>query len=273
MFFTKDNVLNFIKGEKYVVPADIASKFNITTTLSSVTLSQLVKEKKIFSTSIKAGENPYFLHIEKKEVLIELGEKILSGLKKELFNTIKNKQIINEVTLTIQQKLAINEMVDFVKKIEFEYKTKKFIFFVWFLRDLENTKKEIISALENSNKVSKPITEKNENENGGKTLVKEKTFHKNEIENIVENYLSENNFKIKSKKKEKGEIEYELTIIFDKFEIEIEAIIFENKVNQKNILEFYSKSSTPKLIFLKNISKAMKKNLDGIKNLGVIELS
>jgi hypothetical protein len=147
MILTKDNLLRYIKQEKAVIPSSVAQVFDTTTTMASAALSELAKDKLIKITYLKLSSSPYYYDPKQASILIELGEKHLSKNEKDIFYKLKERQILNDNSLTIQERLAIGNIKDFAYLLEITNNDKNFKFWVWYQRNLDETKSQILEAL------------------------------------------------------------------------------------------------------------------------------
>lgn len=150
MILTKDNILRFIKERKAVTPTIIAENFDTSTMIASAALSELAKDKLIGITEFKLSSSPYYYDLAQKEYLYELGLKHFSGYEKEILIKLKEQQVLNLNALSIQESLAIEKIKDFAKPLEIEHSGKILKFYIWYLRNFEETKKQIQEALSSS---------------------------------------------------------------------------------------------------------------------------
>ena len=141
MLLTKDNLVKFVREKRYVTPTIIAESFETTTMIGSAALSELAQSKLVAISNIKLGSSPYYYDPLQKQCLIELGDKHLSGYEKEVFQKLKQFEIVNDNSLSIQEKLAMEKIKDFTLPLEVQHKDRNFKFWVWYLRDLNETKK------------------------------------------------------------------------------------------------------------------------------------
>ncbi|MFW6285593.1 MAG: hypothetical protein ACOC16_00310 [Nanoarchaeota archaeon] len=185
MILTKDNLLRYIKQEKAVIPSSVAQVFDTTTTIASAALSELAKEKLIKITYLKLSSTPYYYDPKQSSVLIELGEKHLSKNEKEIFHKLKEKQIVNDNSLTIQERLAIGNIKDFAYQLELTNNNKNFKFWVWYQRNLDDTKSQILEALN-----PKSNTQKNKNQ---QQINKSTTTQQQSNNNNNQNYNNNHN--------------------------------------------------------------------------------
>lgn len=147
MILTKDNILRFVKEKKAVTPTMIAENFDTSTMIASAALSELAKDKLILITNFKLSSSPYYYDPSQKEYLYELGLKHFSGYDKEILIKLKENEVLNVNSLSIQESLAIERIKDFAKPLEIEINQRQLKFYVWHLRDINETKKQIVDAI------------------------------------------------------------------------------------------------------------------------------
>lgn len=145
MILTKDNLLRFVKEHKYVTPTTIAHEFETTTMIASAALSELAREGSLGITYLKLSSSPYYYDNKQPESLQDLAEKHFSGNELNVYRKIKEQQIVSKGSLTIPEQLAIDRIQDFAKRLELEYEQKEYVFWVWYLRNFSETKKQIES--------------------------------------------------------------------------------------------------------------------------------
>ncbi len=195
MILTKDNLLRFIKENKLVTPTIIAENFDTSTMMASTALSELSKDKLIGISHFKLSSSPYYYDIKNPAGLILMAQKHFKSYDKEFFEKLQSDEVINDSSLTIQLRLAAENMKDFAKYLEISHEGKIFKFWVWYLRNLDETKKQILDIL-NPNKTINTI--KTQNSQGNKiiekeTIVNEKNQKKNQ-NNYMENTSRNDNY-------------------------------------------------------------------------------
>lgn len=147
MILTRDNLARFVCDNKFVTTTEVAEKFETSTMIASAALSGLSKDKLVAITHLKLGSTPYYYDPKQPEGLIEIGEKHLKSHEKEIFIKLKSQQIVNDGSLPIPEKLAAERLKDFAIPLEVSTAGKKFKFFIWYLRDLDETRTQIMEAL------------------------------------------------------------------------------------------------------------------------------
>ncbi len=154
MLLTKDNLLRFVRQNKYTTPTQVASDFETSTMIASAALSELAKENSIKITNLKLSSSPYYYDNNQRESLVELGEKHFSGNELNIFNKLRESQLINNASLTIPEQLAISKISDFAKPLDIKYDSSDLKFWVWYLRDINETREQILDYLKGSNSQS-----------------------------------------------------------------------------------------------------------------------
>lgn len=162
MILTKDNLLRFVKQQRYVLPTTVASEFDTTTMIASAALSELAKDKVLSITYLKLSSSPYYYDTAQPEALQELAEKHLSGNELNVYNKVKEHQIVSKGALSIPEQLAMEKIEDFAKRLEMEHEGKEYIFYVWYLRNLGETKKQIQEYFTGSSQKPKEKPKKKE---------------------------------------------------------------------------------------------------------------
>lgn len=308
MILTKDNLLRFVQQQKYVLPTTIANEFDTTTMISSAALSELAKDKSLGITYLKLSTSPYYYDIEQPEALQELAEKHLEGNEYSVYQKLKEQQILPKNALSIPEQIAIEKIQDFAKKIELEWQEKQYTFWIWYLRDLNETKKQIQNYFSGSaeQQKSQPETKKKQehtttqtstthtNTNSPKTTNpsnnnniidnSSQTNHstptqslnitpeKNQYELAIEQYLQKNNLYIENKQKSEKGILYNVKLSLNSFSIEIDCFYYHKKPSEAEIINFYTSSIKPKILFINQPPKKLYKLIQDLDNLEIINL-
>ena len=296
MILTKDNLLRFIREKKYVTPAIISEVFETTTMIASTALSELAKAKQIEITHLKLSSTPYYYDPRQSECLIELGEKHLTNYDKEVFLMLKENQVLNDSSLSIQQRLAVERIKDFAIPLEISHSSRNLKFWVWYLRNINETKKQIVEVLSGksggdakSKKISQTRrtdyeTKVSEISQMPKTRTQEKPFvdlletsngkieeeSKNEM--YIENYLKKNYLRIENKNKNERFIRYTTSLTVNRMKVVFDCIYYLKKPNETQILKFYTSSNKPKIVFIENAQKKLFKLAQNLDNLEIVNI-
>ena len=180
MLLTKDNLLTFVKTQKFVTPTQTSKEFEVTTTIASAALSELVKDNLIFLTHLKFGTTPYYYDYNQKECLIEIVQKHFSGNELKLFEKIQSQQIISKNALSIPEKVIISKLKDIFYTIELEHESKQYEFYVWYMRDKHETQQQIKQALGIENTKKTQHREHKENKQGKEIKETKTSQHKSQ---------------------------------------------------------------------------------------------
>lgn len=303
MILTKDNLLKYVRENKYVTPTTVAETFETTTMIASAALSEIAKEKLISITYLKLSSSPYYYDNRQPQALMELADKHLTSYDKEAYTKLKEEQVINDASLTIQVRLAMDRIKDFANSIEIDYNDNKLKFWVWYLRDIKETKKQIEDYLKGENDSQKQTQQKSQTQNKkeNKNTPEDKILEENvqkevskkeedtpkhdsnpkkfepkeetdDIETFIENYFRENYLRIESKNKLEKKITYHLAIRLNKMTIYFDSVYYEKKPTEAEILRFYGSSQKPKIVFIKNAPKKFFKLAENLENIFIVNI-
>ena len=303
MILTKDNLLRFVREKKYLTPTHVAEAFDTSTMIASAALSELAKDKKVAITNIKLGSSPYYYDPLQKESIIDLGEKHFSKYDKDVFHKLKQQEVLNDVSLSIQERLAVERIKDFANPLEISYQGQNFKFWVWYLRDLKETQKQITDVLK-GNSSSEPSPPKQQtqrkasiprqtqqtrtpspqnevrtslpNANTGVFKPQPREEPKKEehtkMEIFIEHFLQENYLRIEEKDKRDHGIYYSALVLINKIEVKFECFFFEKKPKDAELIKFYSSSQSPKIVFVQNAPKKLFKLAEELDNLTIVNI-
>ena len=256
MILTKDNLLRFVVEKKFVTPTEVSETFDTSTMIASAALSELSKSKLVGITNLKLGASPYYFDINQPECLSTIGDKHLKSHEQSVFLKLKNQQIVNDGALPIPEKLAAERLKDFSVPLEIIHNDKKYKFWIWYMRDLGETRIQILDALNGSSnseeKKEKPKT---------KTVVKKevKEIKKVErkvqtIEPVIETFrptqkhIDRNESKKETVEEKRAKITNPFEIQEDEPEQEDKIEIFIRNYLKKNYLKVEGKKTAEKFV-------------------------
>lgn len=306
MILTKDNLLRYVRDKKYVTPTTVAEAFETTTMIASAALSGLSKDKLIAITFLKLSSTPYYYDKNQPECLIEIGDKHLKNHEKEVFLKLKEQQIVNDASLTIAQRLAAERLQDFANLFEIEHQGRIMKFWIWYLRDLNDTQKQIRDALKGNEPkpeqkkeveprkvqpvpVKKVITESVKVEPEQKKVVQpqqpqtipannpfevpvEEDTQESKVDKFIKNYFKQNYLKIDAQSNNDKYTKYKLSLKINSLILKIEAIYFFKKPTDTDVLRFYTSSNKPKIVFIENAAKKYFKLGESLDNLEIVNI-
>ena len=308
MLLTRDNLLKFVRTQKYVTPTHVAKEFEVTTTIASAALSELVKDQSLKLTHIKYGTTPYYYDPRQKECLEEIASKTFSGNEGNLLTKLKEQQIISKNALTIPEQVIISKLQDIWYELGITHQGKEYIFYVWYMRDKNETLKQINEAIKGTSETPSPSlskkTEKKEQKEESKKqektsnpfeniykksssqqLTSKENNEKNSSQTLVEveetdsrnkcdAYLQSHRFEIVEKEKHSLGNIYKTHLQVNGFKMAIDCLyIDQKKIQLKEIMEFYTSSMHPKYIFtIHVIPKKIEQVINELSNVYIIEL-
>ena len=193
----KNQILEIVKKEGPVLPAQISQKVVSNVLFTSAILSDLVRQNQIKISKAKIGNSPVY-YAKGQEQKLQMLYKHLSEKPRKAYDLLKEKKILNDKELEPWQRVAIREIKDFAIMLTVSYKTGQEIFWKWYLMPEEEAKEKIISTLK------KEITPKEEKEPEVKKEISKEPEKKEEKEPEVKK-------EIEKKEEEKPETKKEET--------------------------------------------------------------
>ena len=282
MILTKDNLLRAIKEKKYVTPTTISEIFETSTMIASAALSELAKDKLIKISDLKLGSSPYYYDPAQKEFLVEIGKKHFSGYDKEALNLLEEKQVVNDASLSIQLRLAIERISDFSVPLEIEFENRRLKFWVWYMRDIKETQAQILDAIKGkSEPIKKETPHKKEpvKKEVQKNIISElnpfsnsNSEQESKVEQFIEEYFKTNYLKIENKTKQDKFIRYTNSISVNKIKIVFDSIYYFKKPQESEVLKFYTSSNKPKIVFVESAPKKLFKLAENMDNLTIVNV-
>ncbi|MBT3690824.1 hypothetical protein HOG16_01110 [Candidatus Woesearchaeota archaeon] len=211
----KDNkaeILDIIKRDGPLIPAQLAKVINTNILFASAILSNLVDKKEVQISSLKKGGSPFY-YLKGQEDKLENFSEYLSGKEKEAFLLLKEKGVIRDKSAEPWQRVALRALKDFAIPLNVGISGEYEIFWKYYLEDNEKTKELIKNEL--------GVSEKKK---------EEKEAPKKEPEKIIEEVKEAPQKEEKIRTEEKGIFE-ELNKYFDEKEIYIisQDVVRKNK--------------------------------------------
>ena len=123
----KEKILNIIKEKGPVIPSDVSGAIGQNLFITSVILSEMVKEKHLVVSHIKIGSSPLYLMPGQEAALEKFTDRLVSK-ERNVFELIKKKSIIEDDKLSYADKVAIREIGDFAKPLKATLNNEEKIF-------------------------------------------------------------------------------------------------------------------------------------------------
>lgn len=275
----KDEIINFLRIKGPSFPVQIAKQIGMDTLFASAFLSELMSDKKVFSSNMKVGASSiYFL--PGQEEGLESFSIYIKGKELEAKNLLKESKFLVDIEQEPAIKVALRNLKDFAKTFEKDGK----IIWRYFNQNEEDynkneeIKKEEVEKVKEEKQKGEPeikekIGEKPKKIKLQKKLTKNKKIPKKDDEmffNKIKIYLSEQGFEILdivsfNKKdlilKIKKNGEEKLAVSYNK-----------KRISEKDILYAHKKSESLKMNYIViSLGETPKKILSWIEALKTME--
>jgi hypothetical protein len=135
----KEEILDLVKREGPVLPAQLAKEINTNILFASAILSELVDKKHLILTNVKKGGSPFY-YIKGQENKLEALSEFLGSKPREIFDLLKEKKVIRDKTAQPWQRVALREIKDFAIPLNVGVSGEYEIFWKYFLADNDETK-------------------------------------------------------------------------------------------------------------------------------------
>ena len=119
-----------------LLPIQISKELNTNLIFAGAILSELVSRKSIVITHVKKGGSPFYYCKGQEEKLQNLSNN-LGSKEKEIYNLLKENQVLMDINLEAWQRVAIREIKDYAYKIDYNFDGKPFVFWKWYLLNEE----------------------------------------------------------------------------------------------------------------------------------------
>lgn len=250
MELIKQTVLDFVRFNGPVLPAQVAKKIGKDLIQTGALLSDLLSEKHIRISKAKIGGSPVYYIIGQEAKLEKLYE-YLPGKEKEAFNILKERRVVKDKEMEAGIRVALRSIRDFA--VPFKYNDE--IYWRWY--SLPDTIVE-----QNLPKLEKP-----EIKQVVKNIIR-KVLKKNEFFDDVNKYLGENKIDVvREELNKRNEVSFVVKVNSDIGPLEFLAVARnKKKINDADLSLAYSKGQKMKLpvIFLStgSLTKKAEKYLD-----------
>jgi len=213
-----------------LLPIQISKELNTNLIFAGAILSELVSRKSIVITHVKKGGSPFYYCKGQEEKLQNLSNN-LGSKEKEIYNLLKENQVLMDINLEAWQRVAIREIKDYAYKIDYNFDGKPFVFWKWYLLNEEEainlikegieTKEEDSMELEIPLKIEESKIDIDSNEPLAIEISEEVKTNKEEnkidIDKLMSDYFNNNNIKVLGSHmiRKNSEINYEVEIKSD----------------------------------------------------------
>jgi hypothetical protein len=195
----KDNkleILDIIKIEGPIIPAQLAKALNTNILFASAILSDLVDKKEVIISGVKKGGSPFY-YLKGQEPKLEKLSEFLHGKEKEAFQFLKEKKVVRDKTAEPWQRVAFRALKDYAIPLNVGVSGEYEIFWKYYLEGNDETKELIKNELGISEKPVENQKEKIPEKKEKVQTKKEETLpiksEEESIFNILNKYFEENN--------------------------------------------------------------------------------
>lgn len=135
---------DFLKRNGPILPVRVSKIVGTNIMMASALLSQLVTEKKIRITHESIGGSPLY-YVNGQEALLQdrLGNQ-LNGKKKEAYNLLKDKKVLQDNSLEPSIRIALRELKDFAVPIDVTLNEKLERYWRWYLTSNDQVKEILV---------------------------------------------------------------------------------------------------------------------------------
>lgn len=280
----RDQILEIVRKEGPVLPAQISQKVVSNILFTSAMLSDLVRQNQVKISKAKIGSSPVY-YVKGQEYKLQILYKYLGEKPRKIYDIIKEKKILRDKALEPWQRVAVREIQDFATMLTVNFQGGQETFWKWYQTPDEEAKQKILTLLKQEipqKKETKPEpqkeekqTEKKENQPPkieAKKEEKPKKLSKKKEEDFFESikdYFEQNKIKVIQEKVLRKGTEFE-------FFIEIPSVVGnlkyhvmaknKKKVSDAELVLAYSKGEREKMstLFLSpgELTKKARKYLD-----------
>ncbi len=142
----KNQILEIVKKEGPVLPAQISQKVVSNVLFTSAILSELVSQDQLKISKAKIGSSPVY-YAKGQEPRLQMLYKHLGEKPRKIFDVLKEKRVLRDKELEPWQRIAVREIKDFAMMLDVNYKAGQEIFWKWYLTSDEEAKNKITEIL------------------------------------------------------------------------------------------------------------------------------
>lgn len=143
----KNRIANYVRSNGPLVAHNIAKTLNINGFLASALLSELLKDKIIFSTSIRVGSGPLY-YVPGQEAKFEDFTSFLKGKEREAHFILKGKGVVEDKKCEPSIRVAFRNMKDFAYPLVISKDGQEGLFWKFYLLSQEEASVKIGKLLD-----------------------------------------------------------------------------------------------------------------------------
>ena len=152
----REAVVSYVRQHGPLLPVKISKELNTNILFASAILGELVSNKKLKLTSVKAGGSPFY-YIGGQEVKLQQLSRFLGGKEKEAYEVIREKGVIRDRGAEPWQRVALRSIKDYAVPLEVEINGQVEVFWKWYLLSNELVKQRLEGLLKSKGAVKEEI--------------------------------------------------------------------------------------------------------------------
>jgi len=150
----KQKIVELLKNKGPSLPSTISREVNMSLLFTSAILSEMFNEKSVKISYLKIGGSPLY-YMEGQEALLENFTKGFNVKEKEIFQILREKQVLDEEFLEPAHRVAIKGLKDFAFPLKISMEGKDKIFWRFHLLNQEDALKRVEEILKKKRKAIK----------------------------------------------------------------------------------------------------------------------
>jgi len=141
---TKERILEIIKSRGPSLPVHVSSELKISMLFASAFLSELLSERKIKISHMKAGGSPLYF-VPGQEPMLENSSRYLHSKEKDAFIMLKENSVLEDEKMLPAIRVALRDIKDFAFPLQVETPLAEKKLFWRFLTTSEDDAREMIA--------------------------------------------------------------------------------------------------------------------------------
>ncbi|MEM4153124.1 MAG: hypothetical protein QXK80_03365 [Candidatus Pacearchaeota archaeon] len=154
----KNKILEILKNKGPSLPSAISREIGVSLLFTSALLSEMINDKLLKCSYLKIGGSPLY-YLQGQEAMLENFTKHLQAKEREVFDLLKEKQILDEELLEPAHRVAIKNIKDFAFSFKMNVQDKEKTFWRYHLLSQEDAI-ELVQKLFKKGEKSEEIKEK-----------------------------------------------------------------------------------------------------------------
>ncbi len=142
----KNQILEIVKKEGPVLPAQVSQKVVSNVLFTSAILSDLASQDQVRLSKAKIGGSPVY-YVKGQEHKLQMLYKHLGEKPRKIYDILKEHKVLRDKELEPWQRVAVREIKDFAMMQTVNYQSEQEVFWKWYLIRDEEAKAIITEVL------------------------------------------------------------------------------------------------------------------------------